>query len=125
MHWAGANNPLWIIRANADQENGFELIEYKADKQPIGKTEKPAPFTTHAIPLQKNDSFYVFTDGYADQFGGGKGKKMKTSNFKKLLLSLQDKSMDEQYEIIDRSLEEWRGNIEQVDDICVIGVKVL
>ncbi len=124
LHWAGANNPLWIIRHGGEQSPEYELIEYKSNKQPIGKTENPAPFTTHHIQLQQRDTFYVFTDGYADQFGGVKGKKMKTANFKKLLLSIQDKSMEEQYATIEQSFENWRGNNEQVDDICVIGVRL-
>lgn len=132
--WAGANNPLWIVKHSTEtaaitpgRESAVEnrqLVEVKSNKQPIGKTEHPVPFTTHTIQLEKGDSFYVFTDGYADQFGGTKGKKMKTSNLKKLILSIQDKSMEEQYNTLDQSLEEWRGNHEQVDDICIIGVRV-
>ncbi|MES2763200.1 MAG: SpoIIE family protein phosphatase [Bacteroidota bacterium] len=124
LHWAGANNPLWIIRNYKEKEQEYELIEYKGNKQPIGKTENPEPFTTHKVQLQAGDSFYLITDGYADQFGGEKGKKMKTANFKKLLLSIQSKSMGEQYVAIEQSLEEWRGDHEQVDDICVIGVRI-
>lgn len=122
--WAGANNPLWIIKASYVNESQTELVEVRPNKQPIGKTEHPVPFTTHSIQLEKGDSFYIFTDGYADQFGGDKGKKMKTANFKKLLVSIQSKNMEEQYIILDQSLEEWRGNNEQVDDICVIGIRV-
>jgi len=128
--WAGANNPLWIIKApigNSVSSSAVEnrqLVEVKPNKQPIGKTEHPVPFTTHTIQLEKGDSFYIFTDGYADQFGGTKGKKLKTSNLKKLLLSIQDKTMEEQFTLLDNSLEEWRGNNEQVDDICIIGVRV-
>lgn len=124
LQWAGANNPLWIMRKSNDPNNEFEFIEYKGNKQPVGETENSEPFTTHHIQLQKNDSFYLITDGYADQFGGEKGKKMKTTNFKKLLLSVQSKSMDEQYTILEQSFEEWRGVHEQVDDICVIGVRL-
>ena len=86
LKYAGANNPLWIIRNN-------ELIEIKANKQPIGKFDFSKPFDTHEFTLEKGDSIYVFSDGYPDQFGGIKGKKYKSSNFKKLLLSIQDKSM--------------------------------
>jgi ligand-binding sensor domain-containing protein len=117
MEFAGAHNPLWIIR------NG-ELIEIKGDKQPIGKFINAKPFTTHQVELQKEDIVFVFSDGYADQFGGDKGKKMKASNFKKLLLSIQDKAFSDQERLIDEAFEEWKGDMEQLDDVCVIGVKI-
>ena len=117
LHYAGAHNPLWIIK------NG-ELIETKADKQPIGKFENAKPFTTHQIQLQKNDLIYIFSDGFADQFGGGKGKKFKTKSFKDLLISLHHLPIDEQKEIIEDTFDKWKGNIEQLDDVCVIGLKV-
>ncbi len=115
--YAGAHNPLWIIR------NG-ELLETKANKQPIGRFDRQEPYTTHEISLQKGDSIYIFSDGYADQFGGDKGKKLKSRAFKDLLLSIQDKNMSQQKIIIDESFEKWRGNIEQIDDVCVIGVRI-
>ncbi|HLC82231.1 MAG TPA: SpoIIE family protein phosphatase, partial [Bacteroidia bacterium] len=115
--WAGANNPLWIIRDK-------QLIEYKADKQPIGKTDNPTPFTCNETQLLKNDSLYLFTDGYADQFGGPKGKKFKYKQMQNLLLSCNSKPMNEQNEIIGKSFEEWKGNLEQVDDILIIGIKI-
>ena len=117
LKYAGAHNPLWLIRKG-------ELIENKADKQPIGKFENQQPYTTHTIELQKGDTIYIFSDGYADQFGGEQGKKMKTTNFKKLLLSIQGDSMDKQKELIDKAFENWKGNLEQLDDVCVIGVKI-
>ncbi|MFT7611912.1 MAG: serine phosphatase RsbU (regulator of sigma subunit) [Parvicellaceae bacterium] len=117
LQYAGANNPLWIIR------NG-EIIETKADKQPIGKYTDPKPFMTHTIELQKEDSIYIFSDGYVDQFGGEKGKKFKPPNFRKLLLSIQDNSMEKQQELLDEAFEEWRGDLEQIDDVCVIGVRI-
>ncbi len=117
LTFAGANNSLLLIR------NG-ELIELKADKQPIGKFDAPMPYTTHTIMLEKGDSIYIFTDGYVDQFGGERGKKFMSRPFKELLLSLQDKSMTEQKEILDEAFENWRGENEQVDDVCVIGVKM-
>ncbi len=116
LQWAGANNPLWIIR------NGV-LTEYKPNKQPIGKYPVLKPFTNHIIPLQKGDNIYIFTDGYLDQFGGIKGKKFKALKMRKLLLTIQDKNMDEQLTFINNVFEEWKGNKEQVDDVCVIGVK--
>ncbi|MFL5764260.1 MAG: tetratricopeptide repeat protein [Bacteroidia bacterium] len=116
--WAGANNPLWIIR------NG-EMIEYKPDKRPIGYfAGKGLPFSEHLIPLEKGDSIYLLTDGYADQFGGPKGKKFKYSQLKSLLLSIQDKTMKEQEAILMRTFIDWKGMLEQVDDVCIIGLRV-
>ncbi|MBW8051347.1 MAG: PAS domain-containing protein [Cytophagales bacterium] len=123
LQFAGAYNPLWIVRKG-------ELIEIKADRQPIGIYEKLKPFTKHDIELQKRDMLYIFSDGYADQFGGnskseyGQGQKFKRGKFKKLLLSIHNKSMEQQKQILDTTIEEWRGNIEQGDDICVVGVRV-
>jgi len=115
--YAGAHNPLWTIR------NG-EIIETKANKQPIGQFDNPEPYTTHSFELESGDSLYIFSDGYVDQFGGEKGKKFKARAFRELLLSIQDKSMEAQKIIIDESFEAWRDDLEQVDDVCVIGVKV-
>lgn len=123
LQWAGANNPLWLIRPSTGSE-AYELTEYKSDKQPIGKHTDARPFTTHTIELKDGDTLYVFTDGYSDQFGGEKGKKFKTSNLKKLLLSIQDKNMEEQHLFIDQHFEEWRAQLEQVDDVCIIGVRI-
>lgn len=117
LQYAGAHNPLWVIRDG-------ELLETKANKQPIGQFDNPEPYTTHTIELQKGDSLYIFSDGYADQFGGDKGKKLKTANFKKLLLSIQNESMEKQKQLIDEAFENWKGSLEQLDDVCVIGVKV-
>jgi len=117
LHYAGANNPLWIIR------NG-EVIEIKADKQPIGKHVSNIPFTTHILELEKGDSFYIFSDGYSDQFGGEKGKKYKTVNFRKFLLSIQKYTMDEQHERLNLEFENWKETLEQIDDVCIIGVKI-
>lgn len=119
LQWAGANNPLWIIRAGET-----EIIEFKADKQPIGKYLDPKPFTTHSVQLNMGDTFYVFTDGYADQFGGEKGKKFKSSSMKELFCSIQEQHMSLQKETIDQVFENWRGAHEQIDDVSVIGVRV-
>lgn len=116
LQYAGANNPLWIIREG-------ELIETKANKQPIGKFDNLEPYTTHSFELQKGDSIYIFSDGYVDQFGGEKGKKLKAKAFRELLLSIQDKSMEDQKQIIDKAFETWKGDLEQIDDVCVIGVR--
>ena len=119
LSFSGANNPLWIIR-----KGGKEIEEFKADKQPIGKFENERPYSLHKTILNKGDSFYIFSDGYADQFGGEKGKKFKTGNLKKLLLSVQELSMSEQKKKIDQEFEKWKGNLEQLDDVCIIGVRI-
>ena len=82
------------------------------------------PFTHHEIKLEKGDTIYIFSDGYADQFGGPKGKKFMYKPFKNLLLSIQDKNMDDQREILEQRFNEWKGDLEQVDDVCVIGVRI-
>ena len=117
IEWAGANNSLNFI------QNG-ELKEIKANKQPVGYFPEPKPFTNHRIQLQKGDTVYIFTDGYADQFGGPKGKKFRYSQFEKLLVSIQEKSMTEQREILSETIDKWKGELEQIDDICIIGVKI-
>jgi serine phosphatase RsbU (regulator of sigma subunit) len=117
LSYAGAHNPLWIIREG-------ELLTFKADKQPIGKHLDYVPYHTHEVDLQKGDVIYVFSDGYADQFGGEKGKKFRTSNMKKLLLSIYEKPMQEQKELLNQTFETWQGDLEQLDDVCVIGVRV-
>jgi serine phosphatase RsbU (regulator of sigma subunit) len=122
LQWAGANNPLWIIKKNPDGVT--ELVEVKPDKQHIGKTDNPKPFSTHTISLQKGDSIYILTDGYADQFGGERGKKFKASQMKELILSTASASLQEQKKLLEQKFEKWKGDLEQVDDVCIIGVRV-
>ena len=117
LEYSGANNPLWIIRED-------EVLETKADKQPIGMYDDRKPYTNHQIKLQKGDAIYIFSDGFVDQFGGPKGKKLKSKPFKKLLLSIQEHGMDKQNELINEAFESWKGSIEQIDDVCVIGVGI-
>tara|TARA_R110001592_G_scaffold168852_2_gene405217 strand:- start:227 stop:2521 length:2295 start_codon:yes stop_codon:yes gene_type:complete len=131
LEYAGAHNPLWIIRPNhlskektPHQVLEYELTEIKANKQPIGQFDNPEPYTTHTFELEKGDSIYIFSDGYVDQFGGEKGKKFKAKAFRELLLSIQDQSMEEQKTIIDKAFEKWRGDLEQIDDVCIIGVRI-
>lgn len=116
LYWSGANNPLWYIQDHT-------LIEIKANKQPIGKTDNAQPFTTHEIEYKENTTFYLFTDGLADQFGGPKGKKFKYKQFHELLITINDKTMKEQALLIDKKFENWRKDLEQVDDVCVIGIR--
>ncbi len=117
LNWAGANNPLWIVRDN-------ELIEYKADKQPIGKYTSPKPFTSHKIALNKDDVVYLFSDGFSDQFGGPKGKKYMAAKFKKLLISIHKKPMNQQKDLLETAFENWKNKEEQLDDVCIIGVRI-
>jgi ligand-binding sensor domain-containing protein/serine phosphatase RsbU (regulator of sigma subunit) len=119
LKYAGAHNPLWVIRKGSN-----EIEEIKADKQPIGKYADEKPFTTHVVELNEGDTFYIFSDGFADQFGGDKGKKFKATNFKKLLLSIQSESIEKQRELIDEAFEDWKGSLEQLDDVCIIGVQI-
>jgi len=116
LEFAGANNSIYIIK------NG-ELTEIKSDKQPVGKFVNTQPFTNHKIKIEKNDSLYLFTDGYSDQFGGPKGKKLKYKAFKELLIDIHQKGMNEQRQIIKSHFNTWKGNLEQIDDVCVVGIK--
>ncbi len=115
--WSGANTPLWLIR-------GGELTEYRPDKQPIGNYIDAHPFTTHSIELLKGDTLYLFTDGYQDQFGESSNKKFKSAQMRKMFLEIQDESMEDQKKVVNEAFAEWKGNFEQVDDICIIGVKI-
>jgi serine phosphatase RsbU (regulator of sigma subunit) len=132
MQFAGANNPLWIIRKGKPSslsENTYAtsthyLIEIKADKQPIGSYEKMSPFTLHEMDLQEGDTLYSFSDGYADQFGGEHGKKLKYKALKELLLSIQQNTMDEQHAILIKAYQDWKRGYEQIDDVCMIGVRI-
>jgi serine phosphatase RsbU (regulator of sigma subunit) len=117
VEWAGANNPLWMMRNGA-------MMEFKADKQPIGKFDNRQPFTNHVIDIQPGDCFYLFTDGYADQFGGPSGKKFKYKQLSDLLCSMLEHPMNQQKIALDERFESWRGNLEQVDDICMIGIRL-
>jgi len=134
--YSGANNPLWVVRKNdfiteENKENKstypgdkFSLIEFKPNKQPIGQYADMKPFEEVEIDLKKDDSYYFFTDGYADQFGGEKGKKLKYKPFKKILLELAEMPMKDQKIKLSNQFEEWKGKFEQVDDVCVIGMKI-
>lgn len=119
LYYAGAHTPLWLIRRGT-----HHVEEIKADKQPVGKFEKAGPFTSHKIELNQGDHIYLSSDGYADQFGGERGKKMKTTNFKKLLLSLNEMDMKEKETHLKKAFEEWRGDLEQIDDVCVMGIQI-
>jgi tetratricopeptide (TPR) repeat protein len=115
--WSGAHNPLIYLSKG-------EMKEVPADKQPIGKVDKPLPFSTHRLNLQKGDSLYLFTDGYADQFGGPKGKKFRYKQLSDKLSAISGQSMAEQKNILEETFANWKGSLEQVDDILVIGIRV-
>ena len=134
--FAGANNPLWIVRKTdlitEDQkqerstiiQKELSLIEHKSNRQPIGLYANMKEFTQQEIELYQGDTLYFFTDGFADQFGGEKGKKFKYKPFKRFLIDLYSKPMIDQKKLITDSFENWRGGLEQIDDVCIIGVKI-
>ncbi len=97
--------------------------EIKGNKQPIGAFDNRQNFSNHQFNIHKGDTIYIFSDGFADQFGGPKGKKFKYKQFKQLLMDIQEKTMKEQEDILAQTLEEWKGDLEQLDDICIIGVR--
>jgi serine phosphatase RsbU (regulator of sigma subunit) len=145
LQFSGANNPLYIIRQKSmpainiavelyktqDLED-YILYEIRPDNMPIAIHVKMDKFATHEIKLEQEDSLYMFSDGFADQFGGPKGKKFMYKHFKELLLSIQKKSMNEQAEILDQTIEDWKSytdnhsgkKFEQIDDISVLGIKI-
>ena len=119
MEYAGAFNPLYLIRNN-------EVLITKADKFPIGANPdgKLPNFTNHEIDLVKGDAIYLFSDGFHDQFGGPKNKKFLSKRFRELLLQIHKLPMKEQKESLIKVYEEWKGDLEQVDDILVIGIRI-
>lgn len=118
LEYASANNPFYIIRNN-------ELLTCKPDKMPVGKGHDDSVlFTYNQIALQKNDMIYTFTDGYADQFGGPKGKKFKYKQLEEILLSIHHLSMTDQKNILNQKFASWKGNLDQVDDVLIMGVRI-
>ncbi len=118
LQYAAAHNSFYIIRHDT-------ILHLKADKMPVGKGhDDDMLFTYNEFSLQKGDTIYTFTDGYADQFGGEKGKKFKYKQLEELLLSIKTESMERQSEILLERFNQWKGNLEQVDDVCIIGVRV-
>ncbi|HXB10451.1 MAG TPA: SpoIIE family protein phosphatase, partial [Bacteroidia bacterium] len=117
IQWSGANNSLWYIQNK-------ELKEVEPNKQPIGKYYNATAFNTHKLNLQKGDALYLFTDGYADQFGGEKGKKFKYKQMQQLIVNNTQLTMAQQKELLNKEFEGWKGNLEQVDDVLVIGIRI-
>ncbi|UCG28629.1 MAG: SpoIIE family protein phosphatase [Bacteroidales bacterium] len=118
LQFAGAFNPLYLLRDNT-------LTEIKGDRMSVGITEGPEKlkFTNHIIPLEENDVFYIFSDGYADQFGGPNGKKFMYRRFRHLLLTIHRLEMKDQLTFLEDSFDSWVGNLDQIDDVLIIGVK--
>ena len=118
LELACANNPLWIVRNN-------KIIEYKSDKMPVGKySGEEKNFNLQKIELQKGDTIYAFTDGYADQFGGSKGKKFKYKQLNEKLLAINHLSLAQQKKELEKTFEDWKGDLEQVDDVTIIGIRL-
>jgi serine phosphatase RsbU (regulator of sigma subunit) len=117
LNWAGANNSLFLV-------NNGQLIETKADKQCIGYNDNVKPFTNHQFNLQPDTSIYLFTDGFADQFGGENKKKLTKNRFRELLLSFQHLPFQEQASELDEFITNYKKETEQTDDFLVIGVRV-
>ena len=115
MRWAGANNPLWVYRTAKK-----ELEEWKGDKQPIGSHWELQPFTSHVIPINSDDRFYLFSDGYVDQFGGPHGKKLMSKVFKQLILDSAHMDLIAQQHYLEAYFNDWKGDLPQVDDVCLI-----
>ena len=116
IEWAGANNPLYILRKQ-------EIIQVKGDSQPIGFYSKPFPFTNYNFDLEEGDCLYMFSDGYADQFGGEKGKKLKYKPFKELLKNYSNQSMQYQKVALSEAFNDWKGEYDQIDDVCLMGIR--
>jgi len=117
LTYSSANNSIYLIRNS-------EITIYKGDKQPCGFYHENKPFTSHTISLNTNDCIYTFTDGFADQFGGPKGKKFRYKQFEEILLNNVNDSFFIQKNKLSSALESWKGDLEQVDDILVIGIKI-
>lgn len=117
LFYAAANNPLYIARKGT-------LIELKADKQPCGFFHDPKPFNLYEFDLESEDCIYTFTDGFADQFGGPKGKKFRYKQFESLLLDNCKKPFTHQKETLALAFDAWKGKLDQVDDVLVIGIKI-
>lgn len=119
LTYSGANNPLWILRNGAN-----EMEEFKPNKQPIGLHEEMKPFDLNQTKMEKGDICYLFTDGFADQFGGEKGKKLKYNPFKELLIKSSKQIGSEQKRELHQFFEDWRADYDQIDDVCVLSVRM-
>ncbi len=116
LEFSGANNPMYVIR------NG-KMLEYKGNNMPVAYYDNMTDFSRHTIQLRKGDRVYLFTDGFPDQFGGPEGKKFKYKPFKELLLEVHNRPMEEQRKILSMVFDEWKGNLDQIDDVLVMGLR--
>jgi serine phosphatase RsbU (regulator of sigma subunit) len=137
MDWSGANNGLYLL-CNERELKGISpehvriiqnekktLYELLAQKMPVGFTVNTDPFRSHSTQLFHGDKIYLYSDGYADQFGGPNGKKYKSASFKKFLLDIYEQSLEDQLSMLENEHDSWRGTQEQVDDICTMGITIL
>jgi len=135
VQFSGAKNPLFILRNKKEGDieisnikktelGNFALYQVKADNMPIGKYPRMEPFSKEIIKLKKNDTLYMFSDGFADQFGGKFGKRLMIKRFRELLLRVQEKNMKEQEVIFEAYLNKWKNTYEQTDDIIVMGIRI-
>lgn len=131
-HWAGANNPLYLIRTSTGTNTGFELIEYKGDKMPVAIYERMNPFVNHTLQLQHGNRLYMFSDGYADQFGGAAGRKFMTKKLKTILTDSASQPIQQQYQTICNEFDHWLSYtdpesglpFEQIDDVTIMGIEI-
>lgn len=138
FQFSGAQNSVWIVRKDSDEDlvvnsqkmeasisaHGYKLFEIKADKQPIGYFETRVAFRNNESVLKPGDRVYLYSDGFADQFGGEKGKKFKYKTLKELILSIQQQPVQEHYQFIRNAFYDWKREFEQIDDVCIMGVEV-
>ena len=124
LNYAAANNSFYVVRNAPETKEGKELILLKADKQPCGFFPEPKPFTAREFDLVKGDCIYTLTDGYPDQFGGKKGKKFRYLQLEEMLVKNCDKPFAVQKEMLSDTFEEWKGHLDQVDDVLIIGIRV-
>jgi serine phosphatase RsbU (regulator of sigma subunit) len=136
LHFAGANQRLILVRKSSQltgeepepegsmKADGYYLYDIKGDRQPIGFYWEETKFTGQQIKLMEQDTLYVFTDGFIDQFGGDRRKKFKIHRYKQLLLSIQNESMAGQKELLENAFNSWRGETAQIDDLCIVGVRI-
>jgi len=135
IKYAGAFNSLYLVRKKdlkapdivnmkvMDGENGYILYDIPADRMPVSFFDRMDKYTTHGFSIEEGDQLYMYTDGYADQFGGERGKKFKYIPFKKLILASAGLPMDRQNKVLATTLDDWKGDFDQIDDICMIGLK--